>query len=159
VPVITRENQEYEFEIHALTELTALEAAEKTGLTLPDLVKAQLAGAQLLQDEQFRVHVMETRLNDIAPLPKPFSFCGIQLLSTQIGCDGLVYPCYIVKYLPEYAIGNVTQQSLTEIFLGSDRRRQISGFDVERCPPCWRKHKNELIEYLLDPDSPHVNFL
>jgi hypothetical protein len=43
VPVITRENQQYEFEIHALTELTVIEAAEKTGLTLPDLVKAQAA--------------------------------------------------------------------------------------------------------------------
>jgi hypothetical protein len=43
VPVITRENQQYEFEIHALTEVTVLEAAEKTGLTLPDLVKAQPA--------------------------------------------------------------------------------------------------------------------
>jgi hypothetical protein len=43
VPVITRENQQYEFEIHALTELTVLEAAEKSGLTLPDLVKVQPA--------------------------------------------------------------------------------------------------------------------
>jgi hypothetical protein len=39
VPVTSRENQQYEFEIHALTELTVLEAAERTGLTLPDLVK------------------------------------------------------------------------------------------------------------------------
>jgi hypothetical protein len=43
VPVISRENQQYEFEIHALTELTVLEAAEKSGLTLPDLVKVQPA--------------------------------------------------------------------------------------------------------------------
>jgi len=43
VPVVTRENQEYEFEIHALTELTVLEAAEKSGLTLPDLIKVQPA--------------------------------------------------------------------------------------------------------------------
>jgi hypothetical protein len=39
VPVLTREAKEYEFEIHALTEVTVLEAAEKTGLGLPDLVK------------------------------------------------------------------------------------------------------------------------
>jgi hypothetical protein len=41
--VRSRENQEYEFEIHALTEVTILEAAEKTGLTLPDLIKTQPA--------------------------------------------------------------------------------------------------------------------
>jgi hypothetical protein len=39
--VTSRQNQQYEFEIHALTELTILETAEKTGLTLPDLIKQQ----------------------------------------------------------------------------------------------------------------------
>jgi hypothetical protein len=41
--VTSRQNEQYEFEIHALTEVTVLEAAEKTGLSLPDLVKAQPA--------------------------------------------------------------------------------------------------------------------
>jgi hypothetical protein len=43
VPVISRQNEHYTFGIHALTEVTILEAAEKTGLTLPDLIKAQPA--------------------------------------------------------------------------------------------------------------------
>jgi hypothetical protein len=43
VPVTSRQNEQYELEIHALTEITILEAAEKTGLTLPDLIKAQPA--------------------------------------------------------------------------------------------------------------------
>ena len=41
VPVMTRQNEQYELEIHALTELTVLETAEKSGLTLPDLIKQQ----------------------------------------------------------------------------------------------------------------------
>jgi hypothetical protein len=46
--VVTRpdeqgQTKQFDFEIHALTELTVLEAAEKTGLTLPDLVKTQAA--------------------------------------------------------------------------------------------------------------------
>jgi hypothetical protein len=46
--VITRpdeqgQTKQFDFEVHALTELTVLEAAEKSGLTLPDLVKVQPA--------------------------------------------------------------------------------------------------------------------
>jgi MoaA/NifB/PqqE/SkfB family radical SAM enzyme len=120
--------------------------------------KFLLHETKLLEDETFKVHIMETRLDDYAHGKKPFSFCGLQMFTVHVGCDGLVYPCCTVKYRSEYALGDLRTRSFGELLFGSMRRSYIDQFDPEKCPPCWHKHANQFIEYLLSEPA-HVNWM
>jgi MoaA/NifB/PqqE/SkfB family radical SAM enzyme len=123
-------------------------------------VSVLLAEAKKLETDGFKVFVMESRLDDFAPRnKKSFHYCGYQMFTLQIGCDNLVYPCCLVKYVKRYAFGDIRKQGLQEIIFGQERRKYIDAFNVDDCPPCWLKHKNEFIEYLLIQDAPHVNFI
>jgi len=118
-----------------------------------------LSKAKKLETSNFKVFVMETRLDDFAPREKTFAFCGYQMFTFQIGCDSLVYPCCVLKYWKRYAFGDIRKQSLKETALGEQRKRYVEEFDVNNCLPCWLRHKNEFIEYLLVENPAHLNFV
>jgi len=123
-----------------------------------------LRQAKQLEDDKFEVFVMETRLDDFSQKNvgnKDFSFCGYQMFTFQIGCDSLVYPCCVMKYHKPFAFGDIRKQPLKEIIFGEARRKYLDQFDVNKCLPCWLKHRNKAIEYLcLDKEKvPHVNFV
>jgi sulfatase maturation enzyme AslB (radical SAM superfamily) len=105
---------------------------------------------------------MDTRLDDFSPKSvgnKDFQFCGYQMFTFQIGCDSLVYPCCVEKYNKQFAFGDIIEQDLKEIIFGKERKKYIQNFDVNKCLPCWLKHKNKAIEYLCLGDPPHINFV
>lgn len=122
-------------------------------------VNLALLEAKKYEDRNYKVFVMEGRLDDFSPGEKTFDFCGYQMFTFQIGCDSLVYPCCIVKYYKQYAFGDIRKQSLREIIFGEKRRKYLEEFDVNKCLPCWLKRKNEFIEYLLIKDAPHKYFV
>jgi len=121
-----------------------------------------LRKAKNFEDKDFRVFVMESRLDDFSPRAvreKEFQFCGYQMFTFQIGCDCLVYPCCVEKYHKPFAFGDIRKQTLKEIIFGEERKKYIENFDVNKCLPCWLKHRNMAIEYLCLEDPPHKNFV
>lgn len=122
-------------------------------------VSLALSEAKKYEDKNYRVFIMEGRLDDFAPREKTFDYCGYQMFTFQIGCDSLVYPCCILKYYKQYAFGDIRKQSLGEIIFGEQRRKYLEEFNVDKCLPCWLRGRNEFIEYLLIEDAPHKYFV
>jgi len=118
----------------------------------------QLIEAKKIEDHTFKVFGSIQRLSHYAIGNTDFNFCGYMLFTWSIGYDGLVYPCCIVKYHPEFAFGDLKKNTLKEIVHSKERREYMDKFDVRKCKPCWLRDKNKFIEYLFADNPEHINF-
>ncbi|HIJ54519.1 MAG TPA: radical SAM protein [Deltaproteobacteria bacterium] len=125
---------------------------------LPE-IKSQIVRAQGLETHDFQVIALLARLDDISKPARDYQYCRIHLLNTQIGVDGKVYPCCVLKYVEEYSFGSIYEQSFEEIWSGDQRRMVIERINPSTCPPCWYDRTNEVLEYLASPHDRHETFV
>jgi radical SAM protein with 4Fe4S-binding SPASM domain len=123
------------------------------------LAELAMHEARKAQDDNFRVFGTMRRLEYYSQPNTDFHFCGYQLFTWAIGYEGLVYPCCIMKYHKESALGDLKKQSLKELVYSQARQHYIDGFDVRKCKPCWLRDKNQFIEYLVAENPKHVDFV
>lgn len=83
--------------------------------------------------------------------------CHATPLVTVIGADQNVYLCCQTRGNPEYTLGNLKEQSFTQIWHGQKRRQIINKINTTKCPPCRHNKYNQLLNQLQDVD--HENFL
>lgn len=117
----------------------------------------QLDKLKELNDDNFRIFTFSNRINELSE--KVFSrFCGYHHLVGVIAPRG-VYPCCRVKDYKKYNFGDLNKQTFKEIWLGEKRKKFIE--DISKgCPfSCWMADKNKFIEYLLDDNPPHKEFI
>ncbi len=124
----------------------------------PEIEKQQKA-ARNLADASFMVYTQQERFLALEKKPKNYSFCYKQKIHPLLGADGIIYPCCQLKYYPQHALGNIYKNSFTEIWNGDQRKTWLAALDVQKCPACWFDQTNELIEYMLSENPPHVNFV
>lgn len=109
------------------------------------------------EDDRFKVFGVN-RIHDYNAPNDDFNFCGYQHFVWAIGYNGKVYPCCIMKYHPEFEMGDLREMPLLEMV--SSERRMKMGFelDVHDCKSCWLRDKNKFIESLL-VEPAHVDFV
>lgn len=128
-----------------------------------DALFARLADSldrcRALIDDNFHVFVVGERFDALADKRKNYSFCYKQQIHPMIGADGQIYPCCLLKYYPQHALGSLYEQGFKELWDGPVRRRWLDELDVDACPPCWFDRTNEFMEYLLTDTPKHVDFV
>jgi hypothetical protein len=99
IPVVSRQNERYFMVIHALTEVTILEATEKTGLTLADLTKRDplqedyaAAVTQFGADSQQATDARQKLQDGMSRNPDPKTLAKMRFLdeivaAAQVGSD------------------------------------------------------------------------
>lgn len=116
--------------------------------------------AESLQTDSFRVFNMFTdRIGDLREGKPTFPRCGFQHLCTYLGADCNVYRCCVVSYNKIGLIGSVANQSFRSLWTSDETRNTLSDFNPAACPRCMFTNKNNTIEYALEANPAHVNFL
>ena len=68
-------------------------------------------------------------------------------------------PCELNPHINAEIVFRIYKHSFTEIWDGEQRKTWLAKLDVQKCPACWFDQTNELIEYLVSENPPHVNFV
>ena len=117
-----------------------------------DLIKV----AKELETDDFKVvNFFGDRVEDLRSAAPDYDFCGYQQFVTYIGGDLKIYSCCTNAYTRHGTIGDLNQSTFAEWI--RDHRRY--GFDAKGCHHCQFNEKNKLINYLVNPSPPHVNFV
>lgn len=99
-----------------------------------------------------------TRLWTYSQPNTDFKTCNIQRFVWAIGADCKVYPCCIMKYHPDYAFADITQQTLKEIIDDAAFVAKQNNLKPTACFPCWLRTRNQSIEAATVKPK-HHNFL
>lgn len=62
--------------------------------------------------------------------------CNAGISTCFISSDGSVFPCMLFKQFEEFNAGNVTKESLSDIWLNSDVFSRMRGLEVTKITPC-----------------------
>jgi radical SAM protein with 4Fe4S-binding SPASM domain len=125
---------------------------------LPD-ISVQLEEASRSQNHRFQVISLLSRIDDIAKPSRSYRHCKVHLLNTQIGVDGKVYPCCVLKYVEKYSFGSIYEHSFAEVWTGQKRLEIVKSLDSASCPPCWYDRTNEVLDYLSMSRTKHEAFV
>ena len=112
-------------------------------------------------DNAFRVIL---RKNAISKFDKPklYDACLGLSFAAHVSADGEVYPCNAFVGMKKYSYGNIKEDGILDIWLGTRRKIIIDRFkqmDVNKCRGACRF--DEINRYLWDikHPGPHVNFI
>lgn len=101
------------------------------------------------------VNFFKNRVADLEQGAPDYQFCGQMQFGLYIGGDLKVYTCCTNAYTKHGEIGDLRNQSFKEWIAATDRRQ----FDARTCHHCQFNDKNRLINYLIQPDPVHVEFV
>tara|TARA_R110000824_G_scaffold139366_7_gene304416 strand:- start:3783 stop:4727 length:945 start_codon:yes stop_codon:yes gene_type:complete len=88
-----------------------------------------------------------------------YKFCAYQHVNTWIAADYNVYRCCVTSYDKHGLIGSIRDQSFKELWLSEEKKRNFSEFDARTCVQCIYNEKNKILNYALDDDPAHKNFI
>ncbi len=88
-----------------------------------------------------------------------YRFCGFQQFVVYIGANYKVYRCCYTAYTDHGDIGDLTEMTFTEWFYSAEKAKLIESFDARSCGTCPLNEKNRVINYMIDPEPLHVNFV
>jgi radical SAM protein with 4Fe4S-binding SPASM domain len=120
---------------------------------LEDIALAKLDS----EDRRFKVFGVN-RIHEYSAPNDDFSFCGYQHFVWAIGYNGKVYPCCIMKYHPQFEMGDLATMTLEQMIASPERMKMGFNLDVTDCKSCWLRDKNKFIESLLQAPA-HVDFV
>ncbi|MEW5693626.1 MAG: radical SAM protein [Candidatus Hydrogenedentota bacterium] len=131
----------------------------KTIAMLSSKINKQIEKAAKLSDDRFNVINLMHRIKNITQPDRDFEHCYIHRYNTQIGVDGNVYPCCVLKYIKSCSFGSIYRTSFKNIWNGRKRRNFISRLKIKKCPACWYDKTNELLNYIFKEGSDHLYFV
>lgn len=105
----------------------------------------------------FRIFYEKNRI-DHYTAPNEFDTCYMQKFVWAIGADCNVYPCCIMKYHPDYANGNIKNNTLKQIIENAATKAKQDSLVPAKCFPCWLRNRNASIETAVIKPT-HYNFI
>ncbi len=121
-----------------------------------DTINEQRESAKNLQDDTFKVvDFFDDRVNDLKAARPDYDFCGEQQFVLYIGGNQKVYTCCTNAYTPHGEIGDLREQSFKS-WMGKHRRYD---FNARGCHHCQFSQKNRVINFMLDKNPTHVDFV
>ena len=119
--------------------------------------------AKKLETNVFKIFdLIHLTSQDMITYKRNYSFCGYQQFTTTIGADQNVYPCCTLRYNKNTSLGDLSKQNFKDIWFGEKRRKWLKSNYLERLcnnHSCLMDRKNEFIEYLVQENPPHVNYI
>lgn len=99
------------------------------------------------------------RIGDLEQKNPDYQLCGFMNLQTYIGGDQNVYRCCNTAYNPQGFIGSLKFQSLKQLWDSKAKQDNFTMFDAKTCSLCMFNAKNKYINYLIENDPAHKNFV
>lgn len=133
------------------------------GLAYYDGILAEIMGlmaeAKSLACESFRIaNVFDRRLEDLRIGRPSHAFCGQQRFAGYIGGDLRVYRCCNTAYTTHGEIGDLSKQRYKDWLL-TESHAAFDFFDARTCENCQFHEKNETVNYLVQSEPQHVEFV
>ena len=104
-------------------------------------------------------NLFDDRLTDLSAGSPDYSTCHFQQASTYIGADQHVYRCCVLGYNDLGFLGSLKQQRFKDMWNRPETREAIWEFNPRVCPQCMFNNKNRSINYALQQNPLHVNFI
>ena len=115
---------------------------------------------ELFGDSNFRVfNLFGDRVADLEQGHPDYKFCGFQQVSSYIGGDLNVYRCCNTSYNPQGFLGSIKNQRLKDFWGSHTKKEAIANFDARTCDRCQFDNKNKFINYVLEQEPEHVDFV
>lgn len=91
--------------------------------------------------------------------PPDYDHCGYQHVTLYLGADLNVYRCCYTAYTDLGNGGSIKDRSLKEWWHDEERRKNYREFSARSCSHCPLDEKNRTINYLIDKQPVHINFV
>jgi len=116
--------------------------------------------ATALSEGRFKVvNMFGNRLSDLELGNPDYKTCGYMQFTTYIGGDQNVYRCCTTSYNEQGLIGSLKHQRFKELWESQAKRNDFDGFDAHGCKRCMFNGQNRAIEYAIQAEPLHVNFV
>jgi MoaA/NifB/PqqE/SkfB family radical SAM enzyme len=99
------------------------------------------------------------RIEDLKQHRPDYEFCPYMHLNTYIGGDLNVYTCCNNAYSLVGEMGSIKDQSFREFWESQAKEKAYGGFKAPTCERCMFNAKNRFMNYLLEEDPAHVNYI
>lgn len=125
---------------------------------IPSVIKQIKKGKKDFESNNFKIFDKVSGRREEISADRSYSSCSFKDLSTNLGADLNLYTCCFGKYNPSHYIGSLKEIGFSELWF-SHRKEFLEKFDISNCPPCWYGKTNKILEYLIQKNPPHVNFI
>lgn len=116
--------------------------------------------AQARESDTFKVYNnFGSRIQDLKEEAPDYSYCGYQRVVTYIAGDQNVYRCCVTSYNQQGLLGSLKDRRFSEFWYSKDVREKLDNFDARSCELCMFHDRNKLINYFLEKNPAHVNFV
>lgn len=131
---------------------------------LPQHALERYRAAQKYNTDSFNVVWSEHKFRAMLASPgkpaRPYGKCYGQAFAATIGADGNVYLCCHLRGMKGYVLGNIYEQSFSDIWHGSKRAHVIENLNFRDCVPVCRCDAFNVTLWNMKHSPPeHVNFL
>lgn len=99
------------------------------------------------------------RVQDLIDERPEYEHCGYMHLNTYIGGDQNVYTCCNNAYNLLGLMGSIKNQSFKTFWFSDEKVKNYLKFKASSCERCMFNNKNRFINYMLEKDPLHVNFI
>lgn len=118
--------------------------------------------ASKLSDNNFTVfNLFNDRIKDNFEGKQEYGKCCIKELLTYIAADYSVYTCCTLAYNKKGLIGNIKDKSFKTLWESNEKTNFFNKHNPKiLCQnPCMYASKNEFINYIINNDARHINFI
>ena len=112
-----------------------------------------------LATSDFKVFPIMHRFEQLSSYTKMPSRCLGHALLSIVGADCNLYLCCQFRGNSNFSFGSLKEKSFWKIWNSQERQKVIKRIDVTKCPPCRYYKYNETLDYLIDKERLHENFL
>ena len=122
------------------------------------IIREHINKAHTLENDTFSiVDLFGDRIEDLRQGRPDYSFCGYQQFNVYIGGNLKVYRCCTTSYTHHGEVGDLSHQRFSEWF--KDREPLYKSFDARSCHHCQFRDKNKIINFMLQKQPAHVDFV
>lgn len=120
---------------------------------------------KLIAEEETRdfniINLYESDFDTCAQFARPYDRCCIKDFVCVIAANSKVYYCHDKAYLAEGEIGDLSAQSLKELWFSDSTARKFKEFSAQKkcAHHCVYDDRNILLNSFYDLDKNHINFI
>jgi wyosine [tRNA(Phe)-imidazoG37] synthetase (radical SAM superfamily) len=112
------------------------------------------------ETEDFKVfNLFGDRIGDLIVRKPEYDFCSYMHLNTYIGGDQKVYTCCNNAYNDDGEMGSLKDQRFIDYWLSETKKEKYDCFKASNCARCMFNNKNRFINYMLEDNPVHVNYI
>jgi MoaA/NifB/PqqE/SkfB family radical SAM enzyme len=110
--------------------------------------------------EEFIVfNLFGDRVEDLKQNKPDYEFCSYMHLNTYIGGDLKVYTCCNNAYNDIGDMGSLKDKTFAEFWKSDSKVKKYKKFNASSCARCMFNNKNKFVNYILEENPLHVNYV